>query len=223
MEPNHMTFDTFIPGVCNAAALEAALAAARDPGGAPLYIFGPTGVGKTHLLQAIADHLRRIRPSLKVVFVHADRFLADLIQAICRSTLDEFDEKYRRADVLLLDDLQFLMDKETSFVTFVDICRQAGQVVVTADRPPVEELFTHGRVVKLDPPDAETRTRILRAKAARLELALDPAVEELLVRTFPDNVRILEGALTRLLAYRDLLDLPITPENAARLLSDSET
>ena len=221
-----MTFESFVPGPCNRQALDAALFTARHPGGEPLYIFGPSGTGKTHLLRAVEDHIRRTRPELSLICVQSEQFLALLIQSIRWDCREEFDKTYGSAHVLLLDDLQFLADKPTTYETFLALCRKlhasGRQVVVTADRAPEDEFFSRGQVVGLELPRRETRKRIITAMSEHLGLALEPEVVELLTDSVTDSVRHIEGTLKRLLAWRDLMDLPPTLENAARILKDSE-
>ena len=219
-----MTFESLIPGPCNRQALEAALLAASNPGGDLLYIFGPAGTGKTHLLRAVEDHIRRTRPELSVICIPSEVFLAELIQAIRHDRREEFDSRYHSARVLLLDDLQFIADKETTFRTFREICREiqtrGGQVVVTADQPPTDDFFARGTVVRLEFPDLETRRKILAALSEEMDLPLEPEVTALLAESFPGSVRQLTGAFKRLRAYRDLMDLPPTLENTVRILAD---
>ena len=219
-----MTFESLIPGPCNRQALEAALLAASSPGGNPLYIFGPAGTGKTHLLRAMEDHIRRTRPELSVICIPSEVFLAELIQAVRHDCRAEFDSRYHSAQVLLLDDLQFITDKETTFRTFQEICRaiqtRGGQVVVTADRAPEDDFFSRGTVIRLEFPDFETRRKIIAALSEEMDLPLEPEVAALLAESFPGSVRQLTGAFQRLRAYRDLMDLPPTLENAVAILAD---
>ena len=222
MDNHPFTFQSFLPGTCNAPALEAARRAAEN--GTPLYLYGPTGTGKTHLLRAVEEHLSHTRPELTLVRTNADMFLAELIQAVLHARQGEFRDKYRTAHVILLDDLQFLENRETSWETFVDICKEyladGRQVVVTADHSPRDPFFSRFPTAQLYPPDCHASSQILSAKADRMGLALEPDVLDLLAQSLPGNAHHLEGMLKRLLALRDLMDLSPTRETVAGILAD---
>lgn len=219
-----MTFDAFVSAPCNAPALEAALHAAVDPGSGALYLFGPAGAGKTHLLRAIEHRIASTRPELSLIRVNADVFLAQAVHAGLRSRREEFEETYRQADVLLLDDLQFLEDKETAWSVVQNICREFIQqdrlVVVTSDHPPLDPFFSRFQAIPMDTPDALACRQIIEAMAQGMDLTLAPEVVDLVADSAQGNLCRGKGILKRLLAFRDLMDLPPTPENTARILAD---
>jgi chromosomal replication initiator protein len=226
-------FETFVVGPSNRLAHAACVAAAENPAKAynPLFIYGGVGLGKTHLLQAVGNACR-IR-GLQILYVSSEEFTNDLINAIRSHTTESFREKYRSADVLLIDDIQFIAGKESTqeefFHTFNALHGQDKQLVLTSDRPPkamvtleerLRSRFEWGLTVDIQPPDLETRQAILRSKADRAKRQVDPAVIELIARRVQSNIRELEGALTRVIAYADLIGQPLTLELATSALAD---
>jgi chromosomal replication initiator protein len=226
-------FETFVVGASNRLAHAASIAASENPAKAynPLFIYGGVGLGKTHLLQAVGNACRG--RGLQVLYVSSEEFTNDLINAIRSHTTEAFREKYRSADVLLIDDIQFIAGKESTqeefFHTFNALHGQDKQLVMTSDRPPkamvtleerLRSRFEWGLSVDIQPPDLETRQAILRSKAERAKRVVDPAVIELIARRVQSNIRELEGALTRVMAYADLIGQPLTMELAASALAD---
>lgn len=227
-----LTFDTFIVGDSNKLAHAAAARVAESPGQAynPLYIYSQVGLGKTHLLHAIAHSL--VEKGLEILYVSSERFTNDYIKAIRAGTADQFRERYRSTDALLIDDIQFIASKEQTqegfFHTFNELHMSGRQVVVTGDEPARKSLLEErivsrlegGLVVDIQPPDLETRIAILESKAYVLKVDVPVMVLELLARRSLTNVRELEGSLNRVVAYSQLVDSPIDPELATRALSN---
>jgi len=226
-------FQTFVVGPSNRLAHAASLAAAENPAKAynPLFVYGGVGLGKTHLLQAVGNACR-VR-GLTVLYVSSEEFTNDLINAIRNHTTESFRDKYRSIDVLLIDDIQFIAGKESTqeefFHTFNTLHGQDKQLVMTSDRPPkamvtleerLRSRFEWGLTVDIQPPDLETRQAILRSKAERAHRQVDDAVIELIARRVQSNIRELEGALTRVLAYAELIGQPLTMDLASSALAD---
>ena len=226
-------FETFVVGASNRLAHAASVAAAENPAKAynPLFIYGGVGLGKTHLLQAVGNACR-VR-GLQILYVSSEEFTNDLINAIRSHTTESFREKYRSSDVLLIDDIQFIAGKESTqeefFHTFNALHGQDKQLVLTSDRPPkamvtleerLRSRFEWGLTVDIQPPDLETRQAILRSKAERARRVVDPAIIELIARRVQSNIRELEGALTRVMAYADLIGQPFSMELANSALMD---
>lgn len=217
------SFDTFVVGVSNRLAHAASLAVAEKPARAynPLFIYGGVGLGKTHLLHAIGNECGR-RGS-QVLYVSSEEFTNDLISAIRSHTTQAFREKYRRIDVLLIDDIQFIAGKESTqeefFHTFNTLHGQDKQIVISSDRPPkamvtleerLRSRFEWGLTVDIQPPDFETRVAVLRSKAERAGRQVPCEVLEAIARRIQSNIRELEGALNRVLALADLINVPLT-------------
>lgn len=211
------TFDNFIVGKSNRLAHAAAQAVADDPAGPynPLFLYGGVGLGKTHLLHAIAHASRAA--GLRTMYVSSEDFTNDLIDAIRSHNTSVFRERYRQVEVLLVDDVQFIAGKESTqeefFHTFNALHGQDHQVVLSSDRSPgafvtleerLRSRFEWGLTADIQPPDLETRVAILRSKAERADRQIEPEQLELIARTAQSNIRELEGALTRVLAYADL-------------------
>jgi chromosomal replication initiator protein len=226
-------FDTFVVGPSNRMAHAACHAAAENPARAynPLFIYGGVGLGKTHLLQAVGNKCRG--RGLSVLYVSSEEFTNDLIEAIRNHSTETFRDKYRTIDVLLVDDVQFIAGKESTqeefFHTFNALHGQDKQLVLTSDRPPkamvtleerLRSRFEWGLSVDIQPPDLETRMAILRSKAERGGRTVEPAVLELIARRMQSNIRELEGALTRVLAYAELINQPLTLSLANSALAD---
>jgi len=215
MNPRN-TFDTFVVGSNNQFAHAAALAVAQSPAKTynPLFVYGGVGLGKTHLMQAIGQHISLRNKGSKVLYISSERFTNEFIDAIQNSTLVKFRKRYRQADVLLIDDIQFLAGKERSqeefFHTFNTLFDGHKQIVLSSDRPPSEianlearlvSRFEWGLTAELQPPDIETRTAILRKKAQLLHIKLDNEIIEFLAQRIRTNVRRLEGALMRVASF----------------------
>jgi chromosomal replication initiator protein len=227
------SFENFVVGTSNRLAHAASLAVADKPAQAynPLFLYGGVGLGKTHLLHAIGNHCSR--QGQQVLYVSSEEFTNDLINAIRTHTTQAFREKYRRIDVLLIDDIQFIAGKESTqeefFHTFNTLHGQDKQIVISSDRPPkamvtLEERllsrFEWGLTADIQPPDIETRLAILRAKAERAGYRMPNDIMELLARRVQSNIRELEGALTRVAAFADLSGLPLTQQLVESALVD---
>ena len=227
------TFDSFVVGKSNEFAHAASRAAAQDPGGVynPLFIYGGTGLGKTHLMQAIGHMVLDQNPQARIYYAPSERFMNEMIQAITAGRTPDFRRKYRNLDVLLLDDIQFLSGRDATqeefFHTFNTLHDARHQIIVTSDRPPrdiakIEERlvsrFNMGLVTDIQAPDLETRVAILRAKAARENITLPEDVMFLIAERIQRNIRELEGCLVRLSALSHLLRAPITVDLALEVL-----
>lgn len=227
------SFDNFVVGTNNRLAHAASLAVAEKPALAynPLFLYGGVGLGKTHLLHAIGNMCHQA--GMQVLYVSSEEFTNDLIQAIRTHTTQAFRDKYRRIDVLLVDDIQFIAGKESTqeefFHTFNTLHGQDKQIVITSDRPPkalvtLEERlcsrFEWGMTADVQPPDFETRQAILRAKAERMGRDLPNETMELIARRVQSNIRELEGALTRVVAFADLCAQPLTAQLVETALVD---
>jgi len=232
LNPNY-TFDTFVVGKSNRLAHAAAVAVTEHPAGPynPLFLYGGVGLGKTHLLHAITR--ASIAAGRTAVYVSSEEFTNDLITAIRTHSTAEFRERYRQADILLVDDVQFIAGKESTqeefFHTFNALHGQERQVVLSSDRPPkafvtleerLRSRFEWGLAADIQPPDLETKVAILRAKAEREGRQVAQAHLELIARRAQRNIRELEGALTRALAYADLTGAVLNEETIEAALSD---
>jgi len=229
------TFDAFVIGETNKFAHAAARAAAETPAKSynPLFIHGGSGLGKTHLMHAIGNYVRAQYPSLLVQYVSTEKFLNEFISMIRTNTGDDFRRRYRQVDVLLIDDVQFLAGKEGTqeefFHTFNELFQANSQIVLTSDIHPraiptlegrLSSRFVSGLVTDVQPPDLETRVAILRKKSEGEKVQPPDDVLELIATHVKDNIRELEGALTRVIAYSSLEDTPLTLTVAERILSD---
>ena len=226
-------FDNFVVGPNNRMAHAASLAVADDPSHAynPLFLYGGVGLGKTHLLQAIGNHI--LEKGQNVLYVSSEEFTNDLINSIRVHNTEEFRKKYRYIDVLLIDDIQFIAGKESTqeefFHTFNALHAQNKQIVISSDRPPkamttleerLRSRFEWGLTVDIQPPELETRIAILRAKAESANRVVPPDILEYIAQKIQWNIRELEGALTRALAYSELSGKPLTLEMTALALVD---
>jgi chromosomal replication initiator protein len=227
------TFQSFVVGSSNRLAHAACMAVAENPAKAynPLFLYGGVGLGKTHLLHAIGNSLTQ--QGMEVVYASSEEFTNDLINSIRTHNTMEFRERYRNVDALMIDDIQFIAGKESTqeefFHTFNALHGQDKQIVMTSDRPPkamitLEERlcsrFEWGLIVDLQPPDLETRIAILRSKAERANKEIPVDILELIARKIQSNIRELEGALTRVLAYAELSGLPINQALVNSALAD---
>ncbi len=230
------TFDNFVIGASNRFAHAAALAVAEAPAQAynPLFIYGETGLGKTHLLQAIAAYVSDHARGLTTRYVTSETFTNDFINSLRDKRIEGFKHRYRAYDVLLVDDIQFLEGKERFqeefFHTFNSLYESGRQIVISSDRPPKEiatledrlrSRFEWGLITDIQPPDVETRIAILRKKVTTDDIAVtDPAVLTFIAERVTTNIRELEGALTRVVAFSSLTGLPLTVELAEQVLRD---
>jgi chromosomal replication initiator protein len=227
------SFDSFVVGQSNRLAAAAAQAVAESPARAynPLFLYGGVGLGKTHLLHAVGN--ASAASGLQVLYVSSEEFTNDLINAIRNHTTDAFRDRYRNIDVLLIDDIQFIAGKESTqeefFHTFNTLHGQDKQLVISSDRPPkalvtleerLRSRFEWGLTVDIQPPDFETRLAILRTKAERLGRKVPPSFLETIARRVQSNIRELEGALNRVLAFSDLSGMPLTADLVNSALSD---
>ena len=229
------TFDNFVVGPSNRFAHGAAIAVSKTPGQVynPLFIYGPPGVGKTHLLYAIANGIRRQNPAANIVYIKGDQFTNELIDAIKNGKNIEFRNKYREADLFLIDDVQFIAGKESTqeefFHTFNKLYEEHKQIVMTSDRKPsdmqtledrLRTRFEWGLMADIQPPDYETRMAILKNKAKQLGLQLDDDVCNYIAINVTNNVRQIEGTVKKILAYRDLNNMPLDLPNVSRAIDD---
>lgn len=232
------TFDTFVVGNSNKLAHAAALAVAESPADVynPLFIYGGSGLGKTHLMQSIAHFILKEDPAVKVLYVTCEKFTNELIDAIRLKTTAEFREKYRNIDVLLIDDIQFISGKESTqleiFHTFNALYESKKQIVLSSDRPPkeIESLeerlrsrFSCGLTVDIGLPDYETRMAILRKKEEVEGYHIDSEIIKYIATNIKSNIRELEGALTKVVATSRLSARPLTLDGAIEALKDNIT
>jgi chromosomal replication initiator protein len=230
---NRYTFEQFIVGASNRLAHAASLAVSERPADAynPLFLYGGVGLGKTHLLQAIAHFA--VTQGRHVIYTTSETFTNDLINAIRGQSTEQFREKYRTTDFLLIDDIQFIAGKESTqeefFHTFNALHSSGGQIVLTSDRPPkaittleerLRSRFEWGLLADVQPPDLETRIAILRFKAESLGTAVPDDVMEFVARRAQNNIRELEGALNKVVAHAAMMRLPLNIELANKALHD---
>ncbi|MCX6013163.1 MAG: chromosomal replication initiator protein DnaA [Chloroflexi bacterium] len=227
------TFSTFIIGMCNRLAHAAALGVAENPGRVynPLFIYGGVGLGKSHLLHAVGHMVLKNSPNL--VYVTSEQFTNEFVNSIRERNTEDFRNKYRNADLLLIDDIQFIADKEQTqegfFHTFNDLHNANKQIVITSDRSPksmpsledrLRSRFEGGLMADIQPPDLETRLAILRAKADERGASVPPEVLNYIARKIQKNIRELEGSLNRVIAHSKLNKVILTTEIAAEVLTD---
>ncbi|MFS0784098.1 chromosomal replication initiator protein DnaA [Bacillus sp. 1P06AnD] len=238
--PQHMlnkknTFDTFVIGSGNRFAHAASLAVAEAPAKAynPLFIYGGVGLGKTHLMHAVGHYVLEHNPSAKVVYLSSEKFTNEFINSIRDNKAEDFRNKYRSVDVLLIDDIQFLAGKESTqeefFHTFNTLHEESKQIIISSDRPPKEiptledrlrSRFEWGLITDITPPDLETRIAILRKKAKAEGLDIPNEVMLYIANQIDTNIRELEGALIRVVAYSSLINKDINADLAAEALKD---
>lgn len=229
------TFDRFIVGGSNKFAHAAAMAVAENPGKNynPLFIYGNSGLGKTHLLLAIGQSIHEKDPSKKIAYIKGDEFMNQMVKAIKNGTADEFRTKYRNVDLFLVDDIQFIAGKQATqdefFHTFNNIYESGNQIVITSDRPPLEmsllddrlrTRFEGGLMADIQPPDLETRMAITRNKASQLGLLLSDDAVEYISNKITSNIRQLEGVIKKLTAYKEILDDVINIDSVKRAIMD---
>ncbi len=229
------TFDTFVIGSGNRFAHAASLAVAEAPAKAynPLFIYGGVGLGKTHLMHAIGHYVLEHNPSAKVVYLSSEKFTNEFINSIRDNKAEAFRNKYRKVDVLLIDDIQFLAGKESTqeefFHTFNTLHEENKQIVISSDRPPKEiptledrlrSRFEWGLITDITPPDLETRIAILRKKAKADGLDIPNEAMLYIANQIDSNIRELEGALIRVVAYSSLINKDINADLAAEALKD---
>lgn len=228
-------FETFVIGNSNRFAHAAAQAVANDPAHAynPLFLYGGVGLGKTHLMHAIGNRIKQNNPIMKVLYTSSEKFTNEIINSIQNKTTEAFRQKYRNIDCLIIDDIQFLKGKEQTqvefFHTFNALKDADKQIIISSDRPPreIETLedrlrsrFDQGLTADIQTPDLETRMAILRTKAASDNIVLPTEVITLLATNIATNIREIEGAYNKIVAYTSLMHMPITVETAQKVLSD---
>ena len=229
------TFDSFVVGPSNRFAHGAAIAVTNNPGQVynPLFIYGPPGVGKTHLLYAIANNIRKENPDANIVYIKGDQFTNELIAAIQGGKNIEFRSKYREADLFLIDDIQFIAGKESTqeefFHTFNTLYENHKQIVMTSDRKPSDMLtledrlktrFEWGLLASIEAPDYETRMAIIKTKAISLGLELGDDVCDYIANNVTNNVRQIEGTVKKIRAYVDLNGMVLDLPNVSRAIDD---
>ena len=229
------TFESFVVGPSNRFAHGAAIAVSNNPGQVynPLFIYGPAGVGKTHLLYAIANGIRKTSPDANIVYIKGDQFTNELISALQSGKNIEFRNKYREADLFLIDDIQFIAGKESTqeefFHTFNKLYEEHKQIVITSDRKPNDMLtledrlktrFEWGLIADVQPPDYETRMAIIRNKATSLGLDLSYDICDYIANNVTSNVRQIEGTVKKIRAYVDLNGMTLDLPNVSRAIDD---
>jgi len=230
------TFDSFVVGPTNVYAHSAALAVSENPGNNtynPLFIYGNSGLGKTHLLKAIGQAIHKKNPDFKITYVKGNDFTDELVVSIREGNTEKFRSKYRGSDLFLMDDIQFIAGKQQTqiefFHTFNEIIEAGHQIVVTSDRPPIEmatlddrlrSRFEGSLMADIQPPDIETRMAIIKNKAAQLGLILSDESVQYIAENITSNVRQLEGVIKRLTAYKEIMKEVITPEYVKRAIKD---
>ena len=234
-ESDEFTFENFVVGPSNKLAFAAAKAVAAQPAEHynPLFIYGDSGLGKTHLIYSIAHEIRQRQPAAKIVYIKGDDFINEFIDAVRSGRNQDFRVKYREADLLLVDDIQFVSGKEETqnefFHTFNTLYESRRQIVLTSDRPPKEmsrlddrlrTRFEWGLLVDVQPPDLETRIAIVKNKAAQLGLVISDEVVGYIAKNVTSNVRLLEGTVKKIKAYRDLLGSELDGESVDRAIHD---
>jgi chromosomal replication initiator protein len=229
------TFDSFVEGKSNQIARAASIQIGKNPGTAynPLFVYGGVGLGKTHLLHAVGNEVLGTNPNARVVYLHSERFVAEMVKALQHNRIDEFKRRYRSVNALLIDDVQFFAGKERSqeefFHTFNALFESRQQIVLSSDRFPKEvsgleerlrSRFGWGLTVAIEPPDLETRVAILHSKASQIGVELPDDVAFFVGRRIRSNIRELEGALRRLVANSQFTGIPINLEFAKDALKD---
>lgn len=229
------TFDTFVIGNSNRFAYAAAQAVAAKPGIAynPLFIYGGVGLGKTHLMHAIGNQIKKNQPSAKVLYISSEKFLNEIVTSIEKRTMENFKNKYRKIDCLIIDDIQFLEKRERTleefFHTFNALYEENKQIIISSDRLPkhikniedrLRSRFECGLMADIQSPDLETRIAILRKKAELEGIEIPHDVIALVASSITTNIREIEGAYTKIVAYAGLMNMPITVELAKNILDE---
>ena len=230
------TFDRFVVGSTNKFAFTAAVKVANEPGGAynPLFIYGQSGLGKTHLLHAIANRVREHHPNYRIMYIKSDDFVNELISNLRHGNdMQGFRDKYRTVDLFLMDDVQFIAGKDSSeeelFHTFNTLYEQKKQIVFTSDRPPQEMLrleqrlktrFEQGLPADIQPPDYETRMAILKNKSLERGIVLPDPVLSYVAENITSNVRQIEGVVNKIMAFQELMGAQVDVENTIRAVRD---
>ncbi len=234
INPNYQ-FDNFVEGKSNQLARAAATSVANDPGGAynPLFIYGGTGLGKTHLLHAVGNGIAATKPNAKIVYMHSERFVQDMVKALQNNAIDDFKRYYRSVDALLIDDIQFFAGKDRSqeefFHTFNALLEGNQQIILTSDKYPKEIVgvedrlksrFGWGLTIAIEPPELETRVAILMRKAEENKIKLPNEVAFFIAKRLRTNVRELEGALNRVIANANFTGREISIDFVREALRD---
>ncbi len=229
------TFDNFVEGKSNQLARAAASQVADNPGNAynPLFIYGGTGLGKTHLLHAVGNGILLNKPNAKIAYMHSERFVQDMVKALQNNAIEKFKQYYRSVDALLIDDIQFFANKERTqeefFHTFNALLEGNQQIILTSDRYPKEidgvedrlkSRFGWGLTIAIEPPELETRVAILKRKAQESHINLADEVAFFIAKRLRSNVRELEGALNRVIANANFTGRPITIDFVKEALRD---
>lgn len=229
------TFENFVVGNSNRFAKAASMAVANNPAFAynPFFLFSDSGLGKTHLMNAIGNQILQNHPEMKVLYISSETFTNELIESVEHNRLEAFREKYRNIDVLLIDDIQFLRKKESTqeefFHTFEALKQADKQIIISSDRPPKEldtleerltSRFMQGLIIEINHPDFETRSAILRSMAEKDHLEFPLEVIQLIATNVKTNIRELEGAYTKVRAFASLNQQPVTMELARKALKD---
>lgn len=229
------TFETFIIGKNNELAHAASLAVGKNPGAQynPLFIYGGVGLGKTHLMHAVGNKILHENPKAKILYVTSEKFTNDYINAISQKRMEDFKRQYRTADMLMIDDIQFIAGKEGTqeefFHTFNELRDKGKQIIMTADRLPKEipsieqrlvSRFEWGMVADIQSPDFETRLAILRTKTSKKGISIDESILFYIAENIITNIRELEGALNRLLVYQQMENTNLSLEQAKTILGN---
>ena len=232
------TFDTFVVGAENKFAYAACQRVAKDPGTIynPLFIYGRSGLGKTHLLMATQNEIRKNNPDANILYTTSENFTNDMVSFLAQKNMEEFHNKYRTVDVLLIDDVQFLQNKmgfqEEFFHTFNALTQVGKQVILTSDRPPREidtltdrlrNRFESGLLADIQPPDIETRMAIVKKKAQQFQMELSPQIVEYVAEKLKNNIRQLEGAVKKIFAMSSLTGNAPTIDMAEEAIRDVQT
>lgn len=232
---DEFTFSSFVEGKSNQIAKAASVQIGENPGVAynPLFIYGGVGLGKTHLMHAVGNLMLEKRPDSRIIYVHSERFVADMVKALQHNAIDDFKRYYRSLDALLIDDIQFFAGKERSqeelFHTFNTLIEGQRQIIISCDRYPKEiegleerlkSRFGWGLTVAIEPPELETRVAILMSKAQQMDVELPHEVAFFMAKRIRSNVRELEGALRRVIANSRFMARPITLDFAKDALRD---